>query len=78
MNKNKNLEEFERDLELQKKRVNEKINPILQLYDKGEIDKKEFVEKLAEAFYSLERECPLTCGSCGNRHWPDEACPIRL
>ena len=55
MGKNKNLEEFERDLVLQKKRVDEKINPILQLYDKGEIDKKKLVEKLAEAFYSLEK-----------------------
>lgn len=46
----------ESNLELQEKKVYEKIDPILQLYDEGNITRIEFVEKLAEAFYSLEDE----------------------
>ena len=39
------------------------------------------LERMAVIMYanwldSLEKVCPLTCGSCGDRHWPDEACPI--
>ena len=56
MNKEKSLEEFQMDLELQKKRVGEKIDPILQSYYEFKINKKELIEKLAEAFYSLEKE----------------------
>ena len=51
---NKELEEFKNDLEAQKKRVYEKIDPILQLFDNGKITKKELIDRLAEAFYSLE------------------------
>jgi len=50
------IEEFKKNLQSQKKKVDEKINPILQLYYKGEITKKELVEKLADAFYILEEE----------------------
>lgn len=49
------LEEFKNDLENQEKRVNEKINPILELYNQGKIKRKEAVEKLSEAFYGLEK-----------------------
>lgn len=52
--KDKELEGFKKELEIQKQKVYEKIDPILQLYHEGEINKKELVEKLAEAFYSLE------------------------
>jgi hypothetical protein len=48
------LEKFKNDITAQEKRVNEKINPILELYDQGKIKRKELVEKLSEAFYSLE------------------------
>ncbi len=44
------------DVELQKKKVYEKIGPILKLYDEGQLTKIEFVEKLAEAFYQLEED----------------------
>lgn len=43
-------------IELQKKRVYEKIDPILKLYDEGELTKIELVEKLIESFYQLEEE----------------------
>ena len=46
----------ENDIELQKKRVYEKIGPILKLYDEGELTKIELVNKLIEAFYDLEKE----------------------
>ena len=48
------MEEFERNLQDQKNKVDEKINPILQSYKRGEIDKKELVEKLSDTFYALE------------------------
>lgn len=50
------MEKEENHLELQEKKVYEKINPILQLYDEGKIKKIELVEKLIEAFYSLEED----------------------
>ncbi len=50
----KELEEFKKDLELQEKRVHEKIDPILKLRDK--LTEKELVDKLSEAFYELEKE----------------------
>ena len=50
------IEELKKNLESQKKEVDEKINPILQSYNKGDIDKKELVEKLSDAFYKLEEE----------------------
>ena len=50
------IEEFKKNLQSQKKKVDEKINPILQSYDKGEITKKDLVEKLSDAFYRLEEE----------------------
>ncbi len=46
----------ENDIEQQKKRVYEKISPILNLYDEGELTQIELVNKLIEAFYSLEKE----------------------
>lgn len=49
------LKEFKNDIETQEKRVHERINPILELYDRGKIKRKELVEKLSEAFYNLER-----------------------
>lgn len=53
---NKELEEIKNDLEQQKKRVEEKINPILQLYDQNKITKKKFIDKLVETFHNLEEE----------------------
>lgn len=50
------LEQFKRNLAEQKKRVDEKIDPIKQLYDEGKITQIEFVEKLADAFHELEEE----------------------
>lgn len=47
---------FINDLETQKKRVYEKINPILKLYDNGKIKRKELIEKLSEAFYDLDKD----------------------
>lgn len=44
------------NIELQKKRVYGRINPILKLYDEGLLTKIELVEKLIEAFYCLEKE----------------------
>ena len=52
----KDIEEFKKNLQSQKKKVDEKINPILRLYDDGQITKIELVEKLADAFYMLEEE----------------------
>jgi hypothetical protein len=52
---NKELSKFENDIKTQEKRVHEKINPILELYDQGKINRKELAEKLSEAFYDLER-----------------------
>lgn len=52
----KELDEFKNNIELQEKMVYEKIDPILKLYDEDRITRKEFVEKLAEAFYDLEDE----------------------
>ncbi len=54
--KNRTDEEFVRKLAEQKKRVDEKINPIKQSYEEGKITKREFVEKLADAFHELEEE----------------------
>ena len=53
-NESDNDEDFARKLALQEDKVYKKINPILQLYDEDKITKKELVERLAEAFYSLE------------------------
>lgn len=50
------IEELKKNLESQEKRVYEKINPILQSYNKDEITKKELIEKLSDAFYKLEEE----------------------
>jgi len=50
------VEEFKKNLQCQKKKVDEKINPILQLYDEGKITKMKLVEKLADAFRRLEKE----------------------
>jgi hypothetical protein len=54
--KNRTDEEFVRELAKQKKRVDEKIDPIKQSYNEGKITKREFVEKLADAFHELEEE----------------------
>lgn len=54
--KDEELEQFKRNLAEQKKKVDEKINPIKQLYEEGKITKREFVEKLAGAFHELEEE----------------------
>lgn len=51
------IEEFKKSLQSQKKKVDEKINPILKLFDDGKITKMELIEKLADAFYRLEKEC---------------------
>lgn len=51
---NDDLKEFRDDLEKQEKIVNKKIGPILDLYNQGKIKKRELIEKLSEAFYSLE------------------------
>jgi len=48
------IEEFKKNLESQKRKVDEKINPILRSYDKQEINKKQLVEKLSDAFYELD------------------------
>lgn len=50
------IEEFKKNLQSQKKKVDEKINPILNSYIKGEITQKELVEKLSDAFYELDEE----------------------
>lgn len=50
------MEIEDNNIELQKKRVYDKIAPILKLYDEDRITKIEFVEKLIEAFYNLEEE----------------------
>lgn len=52
------FEQFKIKLAEQKKNVDDKIGPIKQLYDEGKITKIELVERLAEAFYELEKECP--------------------
>jgi O-phosphoseryl-tRNA(Cys) synthetase len=54
---NKKKEKFVNDLKIQEKRVNERINPILELYNQGKIESKELVEKLSEAFYDLDKDC---------------------
>lgn len=54
MEKEEKIEES--NIELQEKKVYEKIDPILQLYNEGNITRTEFVEKLIDAFYSLEDE----------------------
>ena len=54
---NKEKEKFVNDLKIQEKRVNERINPILELYNQGKIESKELVEKLSEAFYDLDKDC---------------------
>ena len=46
----------EKNLEAQKKKVDAKINPILQSYKEGKTTKIEFIEQLSDAFYSLEKE----------------------
>lgn len=55
--KDEELEQFKRNLAEQKRKVDEKIDPIKQLYDEGKITKRELVEKLADAFHELEKEC---------------------
>lgn len=50
------IEEFKKNLQAQKKKVDEKINPILHSYIKGEITQRELAEKLSDAFYELEKE----------------------
>ena len=52
----KELKRFIDDIETQEKRVYKKINPILELYDHGKIKRKEFIEKLSEAFYDLDKD----------------------
>ena len=54
--KEEDIEEFKKNLQSQKRNVDEKINPILQSYNKGEITKIELIEKLSDAFYRLENE----------------------
>lgn len=49
-------EEFKKNLELQKKILDEKINPILELYLQKKITKTDFIDRLAEAFKELELE----------------------
>lgn len=51
-----NHENVINDIELQKKKVHEKIDPILKLYNKDKITAVELVEKLAEAFRHLEED----------------------
>lgn len=55
--KDEELEQFKRRIAEQKQRVDEKIGPIKQLYEDGKITKMEFVEKLADAFHELEKDC---------------------
>lgn len=52
------FEQFKIKLAEQKKKVDEKIDPIKQLYNEGKITKRELVERLADAFHELEKECP--------------------
>lgn len=33
-------------------------------------------DSIIDHYENRWKECPLICGSCENRHWPDEACPI--
>lgn len=54
--KDEEFEQFKRKIAEQKKRVDEKIDPIKQSYDEGKITKREFVEKLSDAFHELEEE----------------------
>lgn len=54
MNESENDEDFVRALALHEENVYKKIDPILQLYKEDKITKKELIERLAEAFYSLE------------------------
>lgn len=49
------LKELTDNLEMQKKKVDEKIGPILELCDQGKMTRKELVEKLSEAFHGLEK-----------------------
>jgi len=51
------FEQFKRNIAEQKKRVDEKIDPIKQSYEEGKITKREFVEKLTDAFHELEEDC---------------------
>ena len=55
-NKMNELEEFKKDLEEQKKKVDEKIEPILQSYREGKITTIDLVEQLSDAFYKLEED----------------------
>ncbi len=55
--KDEEFEQFKKNIAEQKKRVDEKIDPIKRLYDEGKITKIEFVEKLADAFHELEADC---------------------
>lgn len=54
--KDEEFEQFKRNIAEQKKRVDEKIDPIKRSYDEGKITKREFVEKLADAFHELEED----------------------
>lgn len=48
--KDEEIEKFKKEIEKQKKMVDGKINPIMQSYEDGKLTKREFVEKLADAF----------------------------
>lgn len=52
----KEQKEFTNDIRMQEKRVYERINPILKLYDNGKIKRKELIEKLSDAFYDLDKD----------------------
>ena len=55
----KELEEFKKDLEYQEKKVYEKINPILELYNKDKITMKELFVNLPQPFMELKEEKPV-------------------
>jgi hypothetical protein len=50
------METEESAVELQKKILYDKICPILKLYKDDKMTKIELIEKLTDAFYSLEAE----------------------
>ena len=55
--KDEEFELFKRNIAEQKKRVDGKIDPIKQSYNEGKITKRELVEKLADAFHELDKDC---------------------
>lgn len=55
--KDEEFEQFKRNIAEQKKRVDGKIDPIKQSYNEGKITKRELVEKLADAFHELDKDC---------------------